>query len=136
MENPSLASQWDAFISYASEDRVGVAQPLAEALASLGIRVWFDQAELKIGDSLRERVDDGLARSTFGIVVLSRAFFDKHYPTRELNGLAQREIDGERVILPVWYGVTDADVRRFSPPLADRIAARWDEGLDAVVAKL
>lgn len=136
MEDTSPSSRWDAFISYASEDREDVAQPLAEALASLGIRVWFDQTELRIGDSLRERIDDGLARSSFGIVILSPAFFQKHYPTRELNGLAQREIEGERVILPIWHNVTDAEVRRFSPPLADRVAARWNEGLEAVVAKL
>jgi hypothetical protein len=136
MDKPSPSSRWDAFISYASEDRVGVAQPLAEALTSVGLRVWFDQTELRVGDSLRERIDDGLARSLFGIVILSPAFFGKHYPTRELNGLAQREIGGEKVILPVWHDVTDAEVRQFSPPLADRIAARWDEGLDTVVAKL
>lgn len=136
MPTPPFGSQWDVFISYASEDRVGVAQPLAEALASLGLRVWFDQTELKVGDSLRERIDDGLARSLFGIVILSPAFFKKHYPTRELNGLAQREIAGEKVILPIWHDVTDKEVRQFSPPLADRIAARWNEGLDTVVAKL
>jgi hypothetical protein len=69
-------------------------------------------------------------------VILSPAFFQQHYPTRELNGLAQREIEGERVILPIWHNVTDAEVRRFSPPLADRVAARWSEGLEAVVAQL
>jgi hypothetical protein len=99
MEDTSPNSRWDAFVSYASEDRVDVAQPVADALASLGLRVWFDQTELRIGDSLRERIDDGLARSSFGIVILSPAFFQQHYPTRELNGLAQREIEGERVIL-------------------------------------
>lgn len=136
MEKPLPAPQWDAFISYASEDRAGVAQPLAEALASLGLRVWFDQTELRVGDSLRERIDDGLARSMYGIVILSPAFFEKHYPARELNGLAQREVQGEKVILPVWYHIDEPALRRFSPPLADRIAARWDEGIDTVVAKL
>ena len=128
--------QWDAFISYASEDREDVARPLAEALRAIGLRIWYDQSELRLGDSLRERVDHGLASSRFGIVVLSPAFFAKHYPVRELNGLAQREIGGEKVLLPIWHGVTDQEVRRFSPPLADRIAARWEEGLDSVVAKL
>jgi hypothetical protein len=128
--------RWDAFISYASENREAVAQPLAEALTRLGLRVWYDQTELRIGDSLRERIDHGLSSSQYGIVILSPAFFAKHYPIRELNGLAQRELEGERVLLPVWYGITDRDVRRFSPPLADRIAARWDEGLVTVVTRL
>jgi hypothetical protein len=136
MKDPAPNSRWDAFISYASEDRDDVAQPLAEALSSSGLRVWFDQAELSIGDSLRERIDDGLARSSFGIVILSPAFFQKHYPARELNGLAQREIEGEKVILPIWHKVTDTEVRRFSPPLADRVAAQWSDGLETVVDKL
>lgn len=109
-------SRWDAFISYASEDRAAVAQPLAEALTRLGLRIWYDQTELRIGDSLRERIDHGLSSSQYGIVILSPAFFAKHYPIRELNGLAQRELEGEKVLLPVWYGITDRDVRRYSPP--------------------
>lgn len=136
MEDPTAGARWDAFISYASEDRAVAAKPIAEGLTALGLRIWFDQFELKLGDSLRERIDDGLARSAFGIVILSPAFFQKHYPIRELNGLAQREVNGEKVILPVWFGVSDADVRQFSPPLADRVAARWEDGLQAVLAKV
>lgn len=113
---------WDVFISYASEDREEVAGPLAEALKGLGMRVWFDRFELKIGDSLRERIDDGLSRSRFGVLILSPAFFSKHWPKRELNGLAQREVAGQKVILPVWHEVDDQVVRTFSPPLADRVA--------------
>lgn len=131
-----MPQPWDAFLSYASEDREAVAGPLAELLTSLGARVWFDQTELKVGDSLRQRIDDGLAQSSFGIVLLSPAFFGKHYPERELNGLAQREIEGRKVILPVWIGVTDSDVRKYSPPLADRVALRWQSGLAEVSLRL
>src|SRR5690349_10267001 len=118
------AAPWDAFISYASEDREAVARPLAQLLGHLGLRIWYDENELKVGDSLRQRIDDGLSRSRFGVVVLSTSFFGKHYPERELNGLAQREIEGRKVILPIWHGVDAEAVRRFSPPLADRIAIR------------
>lgn len=131
-----MADSWDAFLSYASEDRDAVAQPLYDALTSLGLRIWFDKTELKVGDSLRDRIDDGLARCRFGIVVLSPAFFGKHYPTRELNGLAQREVDGKKVILPVWHELDVVDVRKYSPPMADRIAARTSEGIEAVAADL
>jgi hypothetical protein len=124
------------FISYAGEDRDQVASPLARTLSALGVKVWYDVTELQIGDSLRESIDRGLARSRFGVVILSPSFFAKHYPQRELNGLAQKEIDGENVLLPVWHRVNDGEVRRYSPPLADRIAARWDTGLVAVVERL
>lgn len=48
-------AHWDVFISYASEDRDAVAAPLAQSLEELGLRVWFDRSELKVGDS-RERI--------------------------------------------------------------------------------
>ena len=126
----------DVFISYASEDREAVAKPLAELLAALGIKVWFDQFNLKIGDSLRRKIDEGLATCEYGIVILSPSFFGKHYTNRELDGLAQREVDGKKVILPIWVGIDEKQVRQFSPPLADRIAARWEEGIASVVTQI
>jgi hypothetical protein len=90
-------------VSHASEDKDAVAEPLVEALVAADLRVWYDRIELRLGDSLREKIDDGLAHSRFGIVILSPSFFAKHWPKQELNGLAQREVNGEKVILPVWY---------------------------------
>jgi hypothetical protein len=56
-------------------------------------------------------------------VVLSKAFFAKQWPQYELDGLVAREIEGTKVILPVWYGVEKKDVLAFSPSLADKVAA-------------
>lgn len=132
----SSISQRDAFISYASEDRNTVAKPLAELLIALGISVWFDQYDIKIGDSLRRKIDDGLSKSRYGIVILSSSFFGKHYPNLELDGLAQRESDGKKVILPIWVGVNKEQVQQFSLLLSDRIAGRWEDGISKVVMKL
>ena len=128
--------EWDVFVCYASEDREDVAGPLAAMLTELGLRVWYDQMELRVGDSLRRRIDDGLSRCRFGVVILSESFFGKHYPESELNGLDQREHDGGKVILPVWHDVDVAAVRRHSPRLADRVALKWQDGIAAVVAGL
>src|SRR6266852_1550683 len=98
--------QWDVFISHASEDKKVVAEPLFGALESAGLSIWYDRVELRLGDSLHNRIDDGLAHSRFGVVVLSPAFFAKHWPQQELNGLAQREVDGKKILLPVWYNIT------------------------------
>lgn len=53
---------WDVFISHASEDKKTVAEPLARLL-SKHIRVWIDAGEIRPGDSLRERIDNGLSNS-------------------------------------------------------------------------
>lgn len=42
----AMETQWDVFVSYASEDREAVASPLSDLLGALGLRVWFDQTEL------------------------------------------------------------------------------------------
>jgi len=129
--------KWDVFISYASEDRQDVAIPLANYLKELGVSVWFDQFELKVGDSLRGKIDEGLSKSKYGVVILSPSFFKKHYTNIELRGLAQKEVDGEKVILPIWYKVNECDIREFSPPLADRIATKWqEEGMIGVASKI
>lgn len=138
---PSLSPQrdklrWDVFVSYASEDKEAAARPLVERLCSAGLSVWWDELCLQVGDSLRRKIDQGLAASRYGIVILSPRFFDKHFTNLELDGLAQREVSGEKIILPVWYEVTADDVRGYSLTLADRIAADWSEGLDTVVSKL
>ena len=118
--------RWDVFISHASEDKV-IALTLKEWLECFyGLRVWLDQSELRIGDSLRRSIDYGLAQSRFGIVILSPAFFSKHWPKEELAGLAVKEVDGIRVILPIWYEVTLSQVREQSPILADKLAIVWD----------
>ncbi|MGE3845058.1 MAG: toll/interleukin-1 receptor domain-containing protein [Vicinamibacterales bacterium] len=115
--------KWDAFISHASEDKAAIVEPLSVALQTLGVSVWYDEFELKPGDSLSKSIDEGLAESRFGIVVLSRAFLGKPWTDRELRGLVAKEIDeGRPVILPIWYGVTRKQVRDFSPPLADVFA--------------
>lgn len=76
-------SEWDVFISHASEDKEFV-RPLADALIARGLRVWYDEFELKVGDHLRRSIDRGLVRSRYGIVVLSPAFFAKHWPQTEV----------------------------------------------------
>jgi hypothetical protein len=128
--------QWDAFISHAGEDKEDFVRPLAEALCARGLKVWFAEHTLRIGDSLRRSIDRGLADSRFGIVVISPNFLRKEWPQRELDGLVAREIGGEKVILPIWHDVTEEIVRRYSPPLADRFAARSADGLDRVVDQI
>lgn len=114
---------YDAFISYAYEDKNKVARPLAKELGKLGFSVWFDEFSLKIGDSLRRKIDIGLRLSRFGVIILSKSFFAKNWPQYELNGLVSREIEGKKVILPVWHGVTKKEVEHFSSPLSDKVAA-------------
>ncbi len=126
--------EWDAFICHASEDKAFVSQLAIELRKEFS--VWYDAFTLKVGDRLRRKIDEGLAKSRYGIVVLSENFFNKHWPEEELDGLAQRETDGRKVILPIWLGVGYKEVRGYSVTLADRVAARGDDGLPEVVRQI
>lgn len=114
--------EYDVFVSHASEDKDEVVRPLAKALQDSGLRVWYDEFELRIGDSLRRKIDMGLARSRFGVVVLSSAFFKKGWTNYELDGIVTRAVSGEQVVLPVWHEVTKKQVIEYSPSLADKVA--------------
>lgn len=126
-ETPMTAPEWEVFVSHATEDKEEVVRPLVKELESRSVRVWYDEFELRIGDSLRRKIDTGLARSRFGVVVLSRSFFAKNWSQYELDGLVTREMTGEQVILPLWHDITKAELIQYSPSLADKVARSTTE---------
>lgn len=120
--HPEDGREFDVFISHASEDKDEVVRPLAHALKLGGLKVWYDEFELKIGDSLRRKIDSGLAKSHFGIVVFSKTFFTKGWTNYELDGLVTKAVSGEQVLLPIWHNITKKEVIDYSPSLADKLA--------------
>jgi Domain of unknown function (DUF1883)/TIR domain len=128
---------WDVFLSHAGEDKAAVALPLRRALAARGITVWLDTNEMKVGQSLRRRIDQGISASRFGVVVLSKPFFAKGWTNHELDGLITRTLAGEQSLLPIWHGVSDLDVRRYSASLADKVALSTDEmGIEEIADRI
>lgn len=138
MEKSSRDSEvrWDLFICHASEDKDDFVRPLAERLVSVGLKVWYDDFTLKVGDSLRRSIDEGLSKSRYGVVILSPSFFKKEWPQKELDGLVAKEIDVVNVILPVWHNVDISEVKKYSLILSDKVAAKSSDGLENVVSKL
>lgn len=114
--------EYDVFISHASEDKDEFVRPLANALIKRGVKVWYDEFEMKIGDSLRRKIDKGLANSKFGIVVISKDFIKKGWTNYELDGIITKAVSGEQIILPIWHKITKKEVIDFSPSLADKLA--------------
>jgi len=130
-------SQKDVFVSHASEDKQEVAEPLVDLLRDLRITTWYDTQVLNIGDSLREKIDEGLAGCRFGVVILSPHFFNKSWPKEELDGLySRRTQDGEFAILPVWHNVTVEQVTQFSPTLAGKVGVPTSLGLPYVASRI
>lgn len=112
----------DVFISHASEDKDDFVRPLADALIAQGLNVWYDEMTLRIGDSLRQKIDKGLANSRVGLVVLSPSFIKKGWTNYELDGIVTRTVSNEQVLLPIWHNITKQQVVDFSPSIADKVA--------------
>lgn len=116
--------EYDVFVSHAWEDKVDFVDEFVEELREQGLVVWYDTDRLKWGDSMREKIDRGLAKSKYGIVILSPNYIapKKYWTKAELNGLFQVETINGKTILPIWHNLTKKQVTEYSPIIADRKA--------------
>lgn len=138
---PSMVAdeEYDVFVSHAYEDKESFVDEFVEALRDQGLKVWYDTDKLKWGDSMREKIDRGLAKSRYGVVVLSPNYIAEHkYWTKaELNGLFQVETVNGKTILPIWHNLTKKQVVEYSPIIADRKAMTTDSMTpEEIAAKL
>ena len=117
-DQQGIGGRRDLFISHASEDKDWVG-PLAVALRAEGLDVWYDEYEFQIGDNVRNKIDQGLLQSRYGLVVFSPTFFEKFWPQYELDGLFARQSAGEPVILPIWHRLTMAEISQRSLSLTN-----------------
>jgi hypothetical protein len=110
------AKPYDLFVSYSHTDRELV-QRVARALTTRKARVWFDGWEMKPGDTLRDRLSDGIANASYMLVILSQSSLGSNWVKYELNSGMIFEIEQDRVkVIPalapgVEYSMLPADLR-------------------------
>lgn len=116
--------EYDVFVSHAWEDKEDFVDEFVEALTALDIKVWYDKRQIKWGDSMRERIDDGLKKSRFGVAVLSPNYIaeNKYWTKAELDGLFQLESVNGKTLLPIWHNLTKQQVMNYSPIIANKKA--------------
>lgn len=113
----------DVFLSHASEDKDDIARPLMDALEGRGVSVWFDELQIKVGQSIRQEIESGIAQCRFGVVIVSPDFFRKQWTQAELDALFGKKLEARRdVLLPVWHRVSKDEVMRQSPFLGGILA--------------
>jgi hypothetical protein len=89
------------FLSHTSADKPFVSR-LAVDLRGNNVPVWYDRWELKVGDSLLRRIDEGITGSGFLAVVLSENSTKSAWVEKELHAAIAREMDEKRVfVLPL-----------------------------------
>ncbi|MGI5107896.1 TIR domain-containing protein [Treponema socranskii] len=117
-------SEYDVFVSHAWEDKESFVDEFVQCLCDRKIKVWYDKTQIKWGDSMRARIDAGLQKSKFGVVVLSPDYISegKYWTKAELDGLFQLESVNGKMLLPIWHNLTKKQVMDFSPTLACKLA--------------
>ena len=119
MQNQSVNSgQAHTFICHASEDKGAIARPIHEALTKIGVHSWLDESEIRLGQSIRQKIDEGLVNCRSATVILSRSFFAKNWTQYELDGIFQRMMQEGMPFFPIRHGITMQEIRDNSPSLA------------------
>ena len=89
------------FLSHTKLDK-SFARQLAYDLKEAGVEVWLDEWEIRVGDSLREKIESGIQESGWLVVILSPRAVESQWVQREISAAFTRELDSKRVfILPV-----------------------------------
>lgn len=89
------------FLSHSHADKP-FARRLAADLRLAGHAVWIDEAEINIGDSLIEKIREGLDQVDYVAAILSQASISSPWVTKELDIASNREIKENRaVVLPL-----------------------------------
>ena len=129
----------DVFVCHSSEDKDEIVRPLVEAFSESGISSWYDEAEIGWGDSIAEKVNEGLRISTYVIVVFSPSFMGKNWPKRELNAILNVEATTAEVkVLPLLVGneIERKHILSSFPLLNDKMFLPWEGNTRQIVSAL
>jgi hypothetical protein len=93
----------NVFLSHSSKDKDFV-EKLANDLNKQGVRVWFDKWEIKVGDSIVEKINDGLSKNDYLAIILSPNSVNSNWVKKELNSSLMKQLSKKSVkVLPILY---------------------------------
>ena len=80
-----------------------MAKQLAESLHSKGVDTWWDKWCMSSGDSLRQKVDEGIGDCTHFLVLLTQQSIDSEWVKQEMDAGFIRKLKGKCRFIPVRY---------------------------------
>lgn len=122
----------DFFICHASEDKEDFVRPFAHYIIKNEASVFYDEFSIKLGDSLSEKINQGLSQCKCAIVVLSKHFFEKSWTTVELQGIFQKHISQKAKLIILYHEISHDDVLEKAPLLADIYAVNTSAGIPEI----
>lgn len=125
----------DSFISYATEDNDFAAE-VAYGLRSNGLSVWFAPLSLRVGDKLLDSIEKGLQESRTGILILTPSYLAKNWTSYEMDILIRQHVDRSKKLLPIWLGVTKAEIDERHIGLGGIVAVTATDSIGHVISQL
>lgn len=115
-----------AFLSHSSADKAFIRQ-LAADLTANGISVWLDEQRIRVGDSIPEKIAQGLAESDYFLIAMSQKSSESAWVQKELNSALMSEVQRRKVhILPLKL-----DDTTMPPIIADKKFADFSKSYRA-----
>lgn len=115
-----MLPEYDVFLSHANKDKENLVDELNTSLDKLGIKIFYDKKSLEWGDIWKDRILEGTRKAEFAIIVISENFFDREWTEKELNEFLNRQNrNGQKLILPIVHNITNEDLRKKYPSVAD-----------------
>jgi len=126
----------DVFLCHAWDDRQGIAKQLHDLLVAAGVKVWFSEKDVQLGQPLMRAIDKGLANSRIGLVLVTPALIAR-LPN---EGVAEKELSAllaGNQLVPIVHNTTYAALRNVSPLLASRTGLDTaEDSMEVVAAKI
>jgi RNA-directed DNA polymerase len=126
-------SDFDVFISHASEDKDAVARPIFEALEALGVSAFFDESHINWGENYTAKINTALGAAKYVLAVITPASVGKDWPVLEVNAALALEASGKKTVLPLVVGKPDLTKL---PLLATKDVMFWDGDAGRVARRL
>lgn len=136
---PSILEEFDVFISHASEDKDGFVKDFCNKLKLENIKFWYDEYEIGWGESVLRKINQGLEKSKFAIVVLSKSFLNKKWTNAELEAVLNIETNtGDVRVLPLMLGDSNdiKEILSHYPLLSAKRYLKVSDGTDLIIENL
>lgn len=122
----------DVFLSYSHDAKADVAQPLAEGLQKKGVSVWWDHAAVEIGDSLPQKIREGLEGARYGVVIVSRGYLDSGWGRTEQGVMFGRGL----TVFPILHGVSVEDAKKSFPAISETLMREWEDPPTSILREI
>ncbi len=90
------------FLSYSSKDK-DIVRIFAEGIQQLGIKAWYDEQQIRFGESITERISEGLNTCDILAYFLSKSSMQSRWAEKELDTMIVRRLSNEHspLIIPI-----------------------------------